>query len=259
MSVAIGFDIAARLSIMNTGPNKSLPQNEGSQNNFNRDRRFPSPPPLPRSVVAVSAKLKEAQANLLDADKKLIEESDPNAPPAPPHETQSFQPPPSSQADTMKPEDLADHDLKSERKPETVKAHLESAEEKVMEAKVEGPTIPVTEHLSENVAGMLCYLFGWVSGLIFLLVDRRSYVRFHAAQSVAVFATLNIVLLALGGFFLGAFASGVGASVLLVLTRIVELAWLVAAVVLMLKAAGGERFHVKYASDFAERAAHGAK
>jgi uncharacterized membrane protein len=205
---------------MNTGPNKSPPQNDSSQNNFDRDRRFPSPPPLPRSAVAVS-----------------------------------------SEPDTMKPADLAARSGQAEnpKPPSPVKARLESAEEKVVEAKEQGPTIPVTERLSENVAGMLCYLFGWVSGLIFLLIDRRPYVRFHAAQSVAVFATLNILLLALGGFFLGALIPGVGANVLLVLTRVVELGWLAAAVVLMLKAAGGERFHVKYASDFAERAAHGAK
>jgi uncharacterized membrane protein len=112
-----------------------------------------------------------------------------------------------------------------------------------------------TEHLPENVAGTLCYLFGWVSGFVFLLLDRRPFVRFHAAQSVAVFGSLSILLLALSGFFLGTLIPSL-AGALLAIRRILELVWLIAAVVLMLKAAGGERYHVALASQYAERAAH---
>jgi uncharacterized membrane protein len=42
-----------------------------------------------------------------------------------------------------------------------------------------------TEGLEENIAGLLCYAFGWVSGLIFLLIDKRPSIKFHAAQSIA--------------------------------------------------------------------------
>jgi uncharacterized membrane protein len=42
-----------------------------------------------------------------------------------------------------------------------------------------------TEGLEENIAGLLCYAFGWVSGLIFLLIDKRPLIKFHAAQSIA--------------------------------------------------------------------------
>jgi uncharacterized membrane protein len=117
-----------------------------------------------------------------------------------------------------------------------------------------GPTVPFTEHLSEDVAGAGAYLLGWVSGVIFLLVDRRPFVRYHAAQAVTVFATLSVIFLILGDFFLGTFVTGAG-GVLLILRRVVELTWLVATVVLMLKAASGERFRVPYASDIADRAA----
>lgn len=45
--------------------------------------------------------------------------------------------------------------------------------------------------LSENVVATLAYLFGWLSGLIVLLVEHESdYARFHAAQSVVVFGAL---------------------------------------------------------------------
>lgn len=40
----------------------------------------------------------------------------------------------------------------------------------------------------------LVYLLGWISGLVFLLVEKdNAYVRFHAAQSVAWFGSLALV------------------------------------------------------------------
>jgi uncharacterized membrane protein len=42
-----------------------------------------------------------------------------------------------------------------------------------------------TASIEENVAGLLCYVFGWLTGLIFLLIDRRPFVKFHGAQSIA--------------------------------------------------------------------------
>lgn len=44
---------------------------------------------------------------------------------------------------------------------------------------------PATAGMEENIAGLLCYLFGWISGLIFLLIDKRPLIRFHGAQSIA--------------------------------------------------------------------------
>lgn len=54
-----------------------------------------------------------------------------------------------------------------------------------------------TEGLQENVAGLLCYLVGWISGLIFLLIDKRPLVRFHGAQSIA----FNIAIVAVWVLF----------------------------------------------------------
>jgi uncharacterized membrane protein len=42
-----------------------------------------------------------------------------------------------------------------------------------------------TAGMEENIAGLICYLVGWVTGLIFLLIDKRPFVKFHAAQSIA--------------------------------------------------------------------------
>jgi uncharacterized membrane protein len=43
-----------------------------------------------------------------------------------------------------------------------------------------------TSGMEENVAGLLSYIFGWITGLIFLLIDKRPFVKFHAAQSIAL-------------------------------------------------------------------------
>ena len=51
--------------------------------------------------------------------------------------------------------------------------------------------------LQENIAGLLCYVAGWVSGIVFLLLEPANRtVRFHAFQSVIVFATLNLAYFA---------------------------------------------------------------
>ena len=63
--------------------------------------------------------------------------------------------------------------------------------------------VPGTEGLAENVAGLLCYALGWVTGLILLLIDKRPWVKFQAAQSIAVFGGLSIIRIGL--IFMGHF------------------------------------------------------
>jgi uncharacterized membrane protein len=106
----------------------------------------------------------------------------------------------------------------------------------------------------EKIAGMLCYPLGWVGGLILLVIDKRPFVRYHAAQSVVVFAGLSLLLLVLGGFFLASFVPG-GTALWSILRRVVELTWMAAAIILMLKAYSGERYRVPFAATYADRAA----
>jgi uncharacterized membrane protein len=55
--------------------------------------------------------------------------------------------------------------------------------------------------LSENAASGLSYLLGWVTGIVFFLVDSRREVKFHAAQSIIVFGALSILRMILGGYW----------------------------------------------------------
>jgi uncharacterized membrane protein len=111
--------------------------------------------------------------------------------------------------------------------------------------------------MAENVAGLLCYVLGWITGLIFFLIDKRPFVRFHAAQSMVVFGGLHVLSLLLG-FFLGAsiFVGGMsGFGIGIAVIWLINIACLVLWVLCMVKAYQGERFKVPVLGDIAENIA----
>ncbi|MGB6484231.1 MAG: DUF4870 domain-containing protein [Candidatus Acidiferrales bacterium] len=114
--------------------------------------------------------------------------------------------------------------------------------------------------LSENVAGLLCYVVGWITGLIFLLIDKRPFVRFHAAQSLVTFGALNIISIILtmaflgGGMFGGSFAwsaFGFWAAIRGIVDLVAFIAWIVG----MIKAYQHERFRFPLVADIADQIA----
>jgi uncharacterized membrane protein len=109
--------------------------------------------------------------------------------------------------------------------------------------------------LAENVAGALSYALGWITGLIFFLIDKRPYVRFHAAQSIVVFGGLNILSFVLGVLFGISLITGgwTGFSLGWALHRLIELVALILWILLMIKAYQGQRFRVPFAADIAEK------
>ena len=97
--------------------------------------------------------------------------------------------------------------------------------------------------LQENVAGLLCYLGMWVTGIIFLILEPKNrFVRFHALQSIVVFGGLTIV-----GFIFG-FVPYFGWMVGVVVPVLGLILW----IVLMVKAYQGERYKLPVAGDIAE-------
>ena len=98
--------------------------------------------------------------------------------------------------------------------------------------------------LDENTAGLLCYVLGWVSGIVFVILERESsFIKYHAIQSIIVFGALSVISALLGWIpILGwviRIACGILAFVL----------W----IMLMVKASRGERYKVKWAGDYAEK------
>lgn len=112
--------------------------------------------------------------------------------------------------------------------------------------------------MSENVAGLLSYVLGWITGLIFYFVDKRPYVRFHAAQSIVVFGGLHIIYFVLAASFgMSLFTGGLGGfSMLWALYGLVDLAAFILWIVLMIKAYQGTRFRVPLAADIADKIFH---
>jgi uncharacterized membrane protein len=108
--------------------------------------------------------------------------------------------------------------------------------------------------MAENVAGLLCYLVGWLTGIIFFLIDKRPFVRFHAAQSMVVFGGLFVIRIAIGIVFGASYAAiGFGAFGLLgALYGLIGLVGLVLWVLLMVKAYQGEKFEVPIAAGIAK-------
>lgn len=98
--------------------------------------------------------------------------------------------------------------------------------------------------LEENVEGLLCYVLGWLTGIIFVVLEKENqFVRFHAFQSIATFAPLHILQIILGGVGLGTMGYLVG------------LLALVLAIILVIKAYKGQRYKLPYAGDWAEKQA----
>lgn len=118
-------------------------------------------------------------------------------------------------------------------------------------APMAGPvaTVPAATGLSENVAGLLCYLLGWLTGLIFLLIDKRPFVRFHAAQSIVVFGFLFLLRIC---FWFGWFGGWGLFSLMALLSMLLFLVTLVAWIVLMVFAYQGKMFEVPIAAGIAK-------
>jgi len=112
--------------------------------------------------------------------------------------------------------------------------------------------------MEENVAGLLCYVLGWITGLIFLLIDKRPFVRFHAAQSLVTFGGLHvlsiILAVAIGGsiFAGGMFGTWTLFGMILAAVRLIGLiAWILC----MVKAFQHEHFKLPFVGDIAENIA----
>ncbi len=107
--------------------------------------------------------------------------------------------------------------------------------------------------LSENVAGLLCYVLGWLSGLVFFLLDKRPYVRFHAMQSILTFGSIHLlqVVLVAGGVWggmMGAFMGGISWLVFSTFQVMVVVVWIVC----MVKAYQGSRIKLPLVGELAE-------
>jgi uncharacterized membrane protein len=97
---------------------------------------------------------------------------------------------------------------------------------------------------NENLMAAASYLLGFITGVIFLLVEKQSkFVRFHAMQSTILFGGIFVANIALG------FVPILGWLVGLFLSFAAFVLW----VVCMWKAFQGEMYKAPYVGDLAEK------
>jgi uncharacterized membrane protein len=126
--------------------------------------------------------------------------------------------------------------------------------------------VPATKSstgLDENVASLLAYVFGLVSGLIFFLIEKDSrLVRFHGMQSTLlagvfwigevalwILSTIIVLIISQVSGLLGTLVW----AVLMLLSFVLGIAALIGWVMCMIKAYQGQYFKLPVLGNFAEK------
>jgi uncharacterized membrane protein len=119
--------------------------------------------------------------------------------------------------------------------------------------------VKATFGLDENVASAACYVLGWVTGIIFFLMEKdNKTVRFHAMQSILTFLPLSILYWILGAVFsMMVYGAGMyGAygiwGLFSLLSTLIGIVMLILWLFLMYKAYSGEKFVVPIVGAIAE-------
>lgn len=117
------------------------------------------------------------------------------------------------------------------------------------------PQAPTSTGLSANVAGLLAYVLGPLTGVLFLVIEKENrFVRFHAAQSIAV--GLALIALSIAFSILSAVVAVVpilGWIVALLAGLVFALLTFVLWIVLMLRAFRGREWEVPVVGRYARR------
>jgi len=98
--------------------------------------------------------------------------------------------------------------------------------------------------LTANVAGLLCYVLGWVTGIIFIVLEKKStFVKFHAWQSIMTFGVLFVVSLIFSWIpFIG-----------WIIGTLIGILSFVLWIILIIQAGTGKMWKVPLAGDWAEK------
>jgi uncharacterized membrane protein len=97
--------------------------------------------------------------------------------------------------------------------------------------------------LDANVAALLSYLAGFITGIIFFVLEKENkFVRFHAMQSIIVFGAFFVLQMVM-----------VFTIIFIVLIPVINIAAVILWVILMIKAYNGEMYKLPVIGDIAEK------
>ena len=149
-------------------------------------------------------------------------------------------------------------------KPDPVPVAPTAAPEPVVAAQVSAAGTGMTS----NVAGLLAYVFGFITGIVFLVLEpynKDKFVRFHAFQSIffnvvmigfwIVWTILSMIMGMIGYRLLGYAIGGLISTLMFLVSLVVFLAFLIAWVFLMFKAYNNQRFELPFIGKLAARQA----
>jgi len=101
--------------------------------------------------------------------------------------------------------------------------------------------------LDSNIGGLLSYVLGWITGLVFYLIEEKDeFVRFHAMQSIIVFGAITVLSIAFSILFIVPYLGAILGAFLWIASVAL---W----VILMVRAYQGKRFKLPIAGDMAEK------
>lgn len=117
--------------------------------------------------------------------------------------------------------------------------------------------------LDENIAALLSYIFGWVSGLIFFLIEKDSrLVKFHAMQSILLNVVAIVLMIAAWviSMVIWIITTQLPGILAMLINLIVALVWivvtvgiLIAVIMCLVKAFQGQYFKLPVIGNFAEK------
>lgn len=112
------------------------------------------------------------------------------------------------------------------------------------------PNGPTTMNMDPNVAGGLSYILGWITGLIFFLVEKQNrFVRFNAMQSILLSVAVAIAYVVVG--IVGVIP--IIGLITLLLTPLIGIAAFVLWLICLINAFQGKYFKLPLIGDYAER------
>ena len=107
-------------------------------------------------------------------------------------------------------------------------------------------TSEASANLQSNIAGLLCYVALWVTGIIFLVIEKKStFVKFHALQSIITFAVLNVA------YFILFWIPIIGGVLGWLIVTLGFILW----IILLIQAGSGKMWKVPLVGDWAEKQA----
>jgi len=112
--------------------------------------------------------------------------------------------------------------------------------------------------MSSNVAGLLCYILGFITGIIFLVIEpykNDRFVRFHAFQSIFFNVAVIVFWIAymIVASILGFVSLGILAAVMGLVGLLISLAILAFWLFLMYKAYNNELYKIPFIGDLAAK------